>query len=372
MLLWVLAGATLSVPGQYATIQDALVAASAGDVVEVDAGTWSGGFDLGFDVTLRSTGGASVTTLVGGEGVGPVVLHAGTQSDRPLAHVQGFTIDGELERPCAIALRSQLVGEDLVFTGCGTADLGGVYADDATLTLRGVDGAGRSGGSLVYALNSELTVEDSRFTGGEALYGAHVYAEDSVVVVARSTFEGAVGWDEGGALSVWGSEVTLSDDTFVDNGANANGGAAAIGWGPTALVERCTFLGNGVGTDGGALFTYAQGRVDVVDSTFDENVAYDDGGAVAIEAADFGAVTRCAFTQNEAGWGAAVSVAFSLGSELAGNTTCRNWAYSAGGAFELWGDRYDYVPQQHDVHHNVLVGDENGWGGNIAVSFGEG
>ncbi len=59
------AAATINVPGDYATIQAAINAANPGDTILVAAGTYLGGIQIDKALTLSSTDGADVTTIMG-------------------------------------------------------------------------------------------------------------------------------------------------------------------------------------------------------------------------------------------------------------------------------------------------------------------
>jgi len=82
-----LASATLTVPGEFPTIQAALNSASSGDTVDVSPGTYPENIDFhGKAVSLESTGGASQTTIVAPGGT--------TVTIGPAGSIAGFTISG--------------------------------------------------------------------------------------------------------------------------------------------------------------------------------------------------------------------------------------------------------------------------------------
>ena len=78
------------VPQEYATIQEAIVAAQTGDVVLVSPGTYSELIDfLGKTIAVRSTDGPAVTIIDGG-GSGPIVTFQNLEG--PGSVLEGFTI----------------------------------------------------------------------------------------------------------------------------------------------------------------------------------------------------------------------------------------------------------------------------------------
>ncbi len=83
--------AVLSVPSQYPTIQAAIAAASNGDEIVVAPGSYTGTFDTaGKGITLRSSGGAAVTTLTSPLSSPVIRIQSG---EGPDTVIEGFTID---------------------------------------------------------------------------------------------------------------------------------------------------------------------------------------------------------------------------------------------------------------------------------------
>jgi len=119
-MAWVGEGQVLSVPSPYGTIQAAINAAAVLDTVEVAPGTYNEAIILKDNVHVRSTGGASVTTITAGAGavVTGSILH-------PLAVLDGFTVDGLGGAAYGLsAWSSGLLVKDCVFMRSSTgADL---------------------------------------------------------------------------------------------------------------------------------------------------------------------------------------------------------------------------------------------------------
>jgi hypothetical protein len=88
--------ATINVPGDYTTIQEAVDAASDGDEVIVGSGTYTSTSDevlntLGKSITLRASG-TPEETILDGEGARRVVRIGGGEGADTI--IEGFTITG--------------------------------------------------------------------------------------------------------------------------------------------------------------------------------------------------------------------------------------------------------------------------------------
>ena len=263
-----LAGAaTINVPGDYATIQDALGAAVNGDTILVQPGTYTEQINfLGKEVALRSTDGVAATVidanLLGsavifnnGEGNGSIVDGFTITNGNPQGGIRSEwaspTISG-----CIIEATASGVGIHLhfspapVITGCTIRDnpSAGLYATDSGMTITGCTVSGNSsrGGGGIYLTNvPSALIEDCLFTGNTAIGG------------------------KGGAIGVPYSSglIAVGNCLFLDNGTmqnGAHGGAISI-WDNTLMdVRNCTFSGNVAGGQGGALYAghYSSAAID--------------------------------------------------------------------------------------------------------------
>ncbi|MDG2357505.1 MAG: fibronectin type III domain-containing protein, partial [Polaribacter sp.] len=79
------------------------------------------------------------------------------------------------------------------------------------------------------------------------------------------------------------ANVTFKNLTFSGNNTTLAGGAVLFSnnGGATATFENCTFSGNSVtnGAGGGAIF-FANGTLNIIDSSFENNTSSDEGGAI--------------------------------------------------------------------------------------------
>jgi CSLREA domain-containing protein len=129
-----------------------------------------------------------------------------------------------------------------------------------------------------------------------------------------------------GSLELWG--VTLRGG---NPGAAAGGALRAAGAGSAVTVTRCAFEGNQVGelAEGGAIWT--AGALEVRASTFADNAADGDGGAIAARGAT--RVVNSTLTHNGSGhgFGGAVHLAPHATLELTNATVSENMAMRSGG-----------------------------------------
>lgn len=189
-------------------------------------------------------------------------------------------------------------GGAISIAGSADVDLEGFLFDD--------NRAETLGGAV--ASRASLTLRDSVFTRNSALTegGAIALTGDSGTGVSLS-----VEWTQlsgnaanfGGAIATQGEvATTVLRTTFSDNHAELDGGALALEG--SLLALQSVFLGNDAGRDGGAVSTSS--HFAIVGALFEGNVAGNTGGGVAVLDFD-GALTSvidsCTFTGNLAAAG---------------------------------------------------------------------
>ena len=164
--------ADLNVPGEYATIQEAIDAASDGDVVLIAPGTYDGALNtLDKAITVRGTGGAAVTRLTTSSGSDPVMTVGVASGPVTLDRLTFFQPTTEA---LAVATGSEVVVNGCVFFGCSYSAL--ISGEDVTLTIMGCDFISNYA-PLVLAGGS-LSLENSGFrsAGGRCIELAGVTA----------------------------------------------------------------------------------------------------------------------------------------------------------------------------------------------------
>ncbi len=257
------------VPGEYASVQAGIDAASDGDVVCVEAGTWSERIDFtGKAIEVTGADGPAATTLDGG-GQGPVVTIATAEAR---AVLRGFTVrGGDAANGAGVYVEgATAILQDVVSTGnsCGASWCrgGGLYAKSATVDLRfvslsdnAVDGANGCYGAGGWIAEStvdarDLAVHDNRCTGDLYAYGGGLdLRSGSVVTLARADVRGNTvrgGTEVAGAgLYVYEDAATVSVSSGIVAGNDADGGRAHGGGvfanrGSVVTLSNVTVHGN--------------------------------------------------------------------------------------------------------------------------------
>ena len=232
--------AEINVPGDFASIQDAINAAVNGDEICVAPGTYNETIDfLGKAIAVYGSEGPQVTTI-DGTGLNDIVVRcvSGEGLDTIL---EGFTITG---------------GGGFGFSG------GGMYNLNSSPTISdcifhqnsGSDGVG------MLNVNSNPWIEDCTFSENSVIFGIALHG---------------AGMYNGNA-----SNPTVIACLFIGNvvsgGSNANrGGGMFNAGGSNPLVIECTFAGNSASgpgvNEGGAMWSSADSLPTVEDSFFCEN-----------------------------------------------------------------------------------------------------
>jgi MYXO-CTERM domain-containing protein len=282
--------ANRNVPADYATIADAIAAASNGDTVVVANGTYTDPGDMNLDVTvpvtIASANGATSTTvdLTGGN------YFAITKAS---VTIQGFTF----ENGSGSAVLIGESGATLAVAGCDfeanvNSVAGGPSAIDivsGTLALSGSTFHGNTGASgTIEFFGTGGTVDTSVFDDNA---GGAIFASNSTLTVTATTFSGnSQQSGNGGALALANGTFSLDRCTFSGNSSAGTGAGGAVYMGsgevPTTVsITRSSFSGNSA-DQGGAIFLSvgdATCSASASDSVFVNNTAYD-GAVVAMSA----------------------------------------------------------------------------------------
>ena len=199
-------------------------------------------------------------------------------------------------------------------------DAGGII-DGSTFS----NNSAASGGAIAVGVISaaDLTLSNSIFTGNSANgYGGAIYSNyaGSSLDISNSIFGGTGNGEgntanHGGAIYIGQSGThTIDASQFVNNSAAEVGGAIYNATGSDLTVTNSVFEGNRttntvsdstIYAQGGAIYT--QGNLTIDNSSFSNNHANRDGGAIHGESGAVLTVTNSDFNNNSANWsGAAI------------------------------------------------------------------
>jgi len=409
--------ATLHVPGDFATIQACINAAVSGvDECVVAPGTYHETIDfLGKAVTLRSSGGAEVTTIdatgIGGSvvmcisGEGPDTILEGFEITAGTGTLLGgYRYGGGMYNyysnptvtTCRFSGNTSSVGGGMynnysspTVTRCtfngNTAGYGGggmcnsnsnPIVTNCTFTKNTTDVGDFKYGGGMYNYFSNPTATNCTFSSNTAAYGGGgMYNENSSPTVTKCTFSANTARVSGGGMFNAGGNPTVTDSTFSANTAHFSGGMYNENSSPTVI--NCAFSGN----TGSAMYNY-DGSPKVTNCTFGANTAYFGGGMRNQNSNP--TVINCAFSGNTANFGGGMVNSDSrptvTNCTFSGNTASTGGGmYNSGGRLTvtncvLWRDNPQElvngssVPtiRYSDVQGGLPVGAVDG-GGNIAV-----
>ena len=170
----------------------------------------------------------------------------------------------------------------------------------------------RHGGAIVTTQSRTLTVINSKFIGNSAgMEGGGIYSMSSRVTIRGCNFTRNVARLKGGAVSIQESGGSILYSNFTENTAgdptNGGGTAGAVHnqavFDSTALeIHYSTFVNNAAGGNGGAVFVRTRRHFDVTNSIFRNNSAYR-GGAIDLYK-NHNVITlsmiNCSFSDNSA------------------------------------------------------------------------
>ena len=286
--------ATLVTPdgsGSYPTIQEAVDAASDGDVIELADGLFSGPGNrdidfLGKAITIRSRSGKPSLCVIDCQGT-PEDPHRGfifrNQEDR----------DSVLE---GIGITNGYVANIDEEFGLG----GGVlclYTSRPTLrNLAIVGNRATGGGGLGCFARSSPLVTDCLFEDNHATVagGAVMISEESSPELKRVLFRGNSATERGGAVFASAkSQPVFSDCRFEENLAEFGGAVAGTGF----TLEDCRLVDNHAYDDGGAVA--AAGSTVITNCIMSGNRAETAGGGVHFQGRNH--VANCTLAGNRAG-----------------------------------------------------------------------
>ncbi len=303
----------------YSTIQSAVDAAVAGDVIDIAAGTYAGDVDIDTpDLTIQGAGAGS--TIVEGLGFASFIFRAAASP----AALSDVTLTSPVSMGCLYNYGAALTVRDSVLEDCtanfvlGPQYVGGAIYSTGDLTLRRVTARNNSapgglGGALYMGWDPAIDVPvlrifDSEFTGNEALSGGAIYLDTDVVAFIDNTqfvdnaADGQTvsnNYDGLGGAIYSAGELTVTNSTLDGNFADESGGGIAVFGDQDTRIANSIFTNNSTTFlfaippefTGGGLFVESDGKVTVSGTLFEGNTARTGGAIGSYNLVTGGAIT---------------------------------------------------------------------------------
>lgn len=367
--------------GSFATpfrsIQRGINAATTGDIVEVQPGTYpqtlswthNGTTLLKDGVTVRGSGGGE-TIVEPGAATSIGTRCMATTGLTTASRIEGLTFrngavtstfDGggaiynSASSPtivnCKFTGNSGPLGGAIYNLNCSpivssctfsgnSSDRGpGIYNSNGNPTISNcqfLDNTGRSGG--IYNDSSNPRVSDCSFEGNHALgSGGGIYNYKSNPTVSRCTFNNNPTDFFGGGIANDDSAPFVTDCT-ISNSACHGGGAvydSGTNSGASSTYVNCTFANNYARGAGGASWSWGNSAPSYINCTFRGNGTNGQGGAIGMYGVN-SKIVNCLFTGNTAYGGAALYIDYFCSPSIVNCTFSGNVAVNGGGV--MWCD----------------------------------
>jgi len=224
-------GATIYVPDDHSSIQDAMVAAADGDLILVRPGTYVENIEfLGKAVTLRSEKGPAVTTIDGGQPVEPnrgcVVLFEWREGRDSV--IEGFTLVNGTGRKRAFG--TTYGGGIECYRNCSPLITGNVIVDCT---------ADVGGGISCYS-------ECNAFISNNTISGcasSAIACRNSRTVIAGNIIVDNWSDENGGGICCWESQSDVIVNNVIAGNSAVYGGGIYTSWCDYSLANN-TIVGN--------------------------------------------------------------------------------------------------------------------------------
>ncbi len=194
--------ATIYVPDDYPTIQNAIDKARHGDTVIVRPGTYVENIDfMGKIIVVRSEQGPDVTTIDGNQEGSVVTFQNGEWAD---AVLMGFEITNG--------------------SGLWGYEGGGIYCESSSPTIKNNINTVRDYGGGIYCTVSSATIVNNMIINNTARDGGAIYSRYSSPMISNNIIKGNSAVYSGGGIYCWLSSPKISDNIIMENDGMWGGG----------------------------------------------------------------------------------------------------------------------------------------------------
>jgi len=299
---------TIHVPGGYPTIQGGIDAAVNGDTVLVAPGTYVENIDfLGKAITVKSSGGADVTVVDGGNPVGPDLgsVITFTSSESLDSILEGFTISNGTGtyfqwKPSSWAYcgagifcsnSSPTIVNNIIKENRSQDYGGGIYCHNHSnpmITNNSIIAniSGYHGGGIYCYKNSAPTLKNNTFVNNKAQSGGGIMCKlDSAASLINNTISrNQAIWGGGIVINICSASQIIANNIIAGNKAGGQGGGIYCCLSSPTLINNIlagnTVGGTGGGYLGGGFFCKHSSPI-LTNNTIIMNSADDHGGGIA-------------------------------------------------------------------------------------------
>jgi len=302
---------TITVPGDYQKIQDAIDNAMAGDLILVDPGTYIENIDYKAKaITIRSVQGPK-TTIIDGNRNGSVVT---LDSYVPVeAELDGFTItNGEAKEGGGIYTNSLLKITNNIITkntlepttesvsGAGIFCTGPTVIENNVISYNHPDTVNDIcwGGGIYCAVGAKILNNEIYENSAGIGVGAGIFAHYNALI-AGNIISMNIGCYRGGGIYLYSTNSVVTDNIIFGNMAELSGGGIASGYGLNCSVKNCLIYDNNARKGGGV---YAMHILRLTNCTIYNNHAtyFLGGGGLFVQNGNECVVENCIFRENDA------------------------------------------------------------------------
>ena len=192
----------------------------------------------------------------------------------------GHTIDAQNKTAIFRIAYVNITLKNIIFTNANGGNIGALeiqYGQCNIINCSFKNNLGTDGGAI-YSKNSTLTINLCNFTDNFAMNGGALYLKDSIGMIEFSQFLNNTALNNGGALFLESVEgINLNYSTFFENKASLEGGAIYSN-NSNSTFDGNNFINN-TALDAGAIYYFNSTGI-ISNSILKQNIAACDGGAL--------------------------------------------------------------------------------------------